>query len=96
MCRRKQWMAAVLLATLTAVLTACGSAKSSADTASVATYDTEAAMVEDTDYFSDGTYDEVTYDEGESGTDGSGEWERLCASQHQRRGWHDRSYYSGT
>ena len=69
MCRRKQWMTAVLLATLTAVLTACGSAKSSADTASVATYDTEAAMVEDTDYFSDGTYEEVTYDEGESGTE---------------------------
>ena len=69
MCRRKQWMTAVLLATLTAVLTACGSAKSSADTASVATYDTEAAMVEDTDYFSDGTYDEVTYDAGESGTE---------------------------
>ena len=69
MCRRKQWMAAVLLATLTAVLTACGSAKSSADTASVATYDTEAAMVEDTDYFSDGTYEKVTYDTGESGTE---------------------------
>lgn len=64
--RRKQWMAAVLLTTLTTVLTACGSStKNSEDIASVATYDTEAAVVDDADYFSDGTYEETAYDETE-------------------------------